>query len=332
MSFYYNINHGNSLNCNICSKNINNVINETQEFRCRGCNNNLCSNDPASQYQTQKIIQNTVRVKSSLYSMNLAALNVYQKPKYLPQLVDISGTNYIAGGNVNWNQMSDRKEPHIQNVKTASGSTYGASSTKSSVVRLRPGSMSPGGVGVDIKHNSYERYLNRIKGKGPVRRGVIPPNYGAPYIPFNRAYPIYGGKIIKTSIVNNCNCPIEDNNDKNNESKNDLLYKDSAIQDDIYKVTYKFNVSDFVWAKKIISDIKWYKAQIISINGNNYFIEFSDDNMKINTNVSNLRIYYDCPNNSCYDQTNILINIPIVNDTIEAGCTIFQNIANTQIL
>jgi hypothetical protein len=325
MAFYYNIKQDKSFNCIICSKNINNVINENQEFRCRGCNNNLCSNDPASQYQTQKIIQNTVRVKSSLYSMNLAALNVYQKPNYLPQIVDISGTNYISGGNVNWNQMSDRKEPHIQNVKTASGSTYGASSTKSSVVRLRPGSMSPGGVGVDIKHNSYERYLNRIKGKAPLRRGVIPANYGSPYIPFNRAYPIYGGKIMKTSIVNNCNCPIESN-------KDDLLYKNSAIQDNIYKVTYKFNVGDFVWAKKIITDTKWYKAQIISVTDNDYFIEFLDDNMKINTNVSNLHIYYDCPDYSCYDETIKSINIPIVGDVIEAGCTIFQNLSNTQIL
>ena len=50
------------------------------EYRCRGCNNNLTANDPASQYQRQKIIQNTVRVPTSLFTMNLGALNVYERP------------------------------------------------------------------------------------------------------------------------------------------------------------------------------------------------------------------------------------------------------------
>ena len=34
-----------------------------------GCNRNLSSSNPASQYQRLKIIQNTVRVPSSLYTM-----------------------------------------------------------------------------------------------------------------------------------------------------------------------------------------------------------------------------------------------------------------------
>jgi hypothetical protein len=119
--------------------------------------------------------------------------------------------------------MSDRKDPHIQVVKTGSGSTYGASSTRRTITRLRPGALSPGGSGVDIKHNSYERYLNRLKGKGPVRRGVIPPNFGVPYIPFNRAYPIYGGKTMKTSIVSGCDCP--DNRCKNDNSDIKLYEK-----------------------------------------------------------------------------------------------------------
>ena len=38
-------------------------------------------------------------------------------------------------------------------------------STRSSLTRLRPGSLNPGGKGVDIKHNSYNRYLARIKAK-----------------------------------------------------------------------------------------------------------------------------------------------------------------------
>ena len=77
---------------------------------CRWCNNNISYNDPASQYQTLKIIQNTVRVPASLYMNDLAALNVYQKP----------GEEY----GVNWNQMSDRRVRHVQPTTVAGGSFY----------------------------------------------------------------------------------------------------------------------------------------------------------------------------------------------------------------
>ena len=101
-------------------ENINQLYNDKSDIdtsncrtnQCRSCNKNLTSNDPASQYQKQKIIQNTVRVPSSLYTMNLAALNVYQKPKSVYSLVDIAGSNYVVSPGVNWNQMSDRREPH----------------------------------------------------------------------------------------------------------------------------------------------------------------------------------------------------------------------------
>jgi hypothetical protein len=41
-----------------------------------------------------------------------------------------------------------------------------------------------------------------------------------PYLPFNPAFPVYGDKLMKTSIVSGCNCP-ETSND------NDILYKSS---------------------------------------------------------------------------------------------------------
>ena len=157
------------------------------------CNRNLSAMDSSSQYQRLKLIQNTVRVPASLYMSDLGALNVYQTPGLY---------------NVNWNQMSDRRERHIQPTIVTGGSTYHGSSTRHTITRERPGAGCPGGAGVDIKHNSYYRYLARLKGKGPVRRGVIPPHFGTPII-FNPAYPIYGGKTTKTNIVNNCNCPIQ---------------------------------------------------------------------------------------------------------------------------
>lgn len=261
-------------------------------FSCRMCNQNLAGKDPASQYQRQKLIQNTVRVQSSLYSADLASLSAYKKPLDRYQILQQNGTIFAVPPGVNWNQMSDRPIPSVQVVKTGSGSAYGASSTKHTITRNRPGAMSPGGSGVDIKHNSYERYLNKIKGKGPVRRGIIPPNYGAP-IPFLRAYPIYGGKIVKTSIVNNCDCPIR-NDGYREQDKYIYGSTENAIQDQILGVNYKFHVGDYVWAKKYSTDETFYKAQIISIIDGVYTIRFTSDDTIINTTIDQLLIYFPC--------------------------------------
>ena len=269
----------------------NSIKNIEPDYSCRNCNSNLAGNDPASQYQRQKIIQNTVRVYASLYTANLGALTAYKRPLPTPQLVEQAGTVYEVPGGVNWNQMSDRYRPSVQVSKTASGSTYHPSSTRHTIVRNRPNALSPGGVGVDIKHNSYHRYLNRLKGKGPIRRGVIPPRYGEP-IPFNRAYPVYGGKTFKTNIVTGCDCP----DIPNNESGDYRIYgnKSSALQGEIYSVTYKYHEGDLVYARKSAIDETLYKAKIILINDDYYTIEFLDDNTIITTTGAGLSIYFDC--------------------------------------
>jgi hypothetical protein len=206
-------------------------------------------------------------------------------------VADNSGATYIVSPGVNWNQMSDRKEPHVQVVVSGSGSGYGANSTRRTITRLRPGALSPGGSGVDIKHNSYERYLNRLKGKGPIRRGVIPPTFGAPYIEFNRAFPVYGGKTIKTSIVSGCDCPeTELIND------NIKLYENSDTQNQILNVTYNYYVGDFVFAKKYYTDTKYEKASIISIIDGLYTVKFEDDT-EIVLFKCDLLIYFSC--NGC---------------------------------
>jgi hypothetical protein len=223
--------------------------------------------------------------------MNLAGLSGYQKPSQKYQLLEQAGTPYYAPPGVNWNQMSDRASPAIQLTKVASGSSYHSSSTRHSITRDRPGAMSPGGIGVDIKHNSYDRRLLRLKGKSVLRRGVIPPNYGAP-IPFNKAYPIYGGKVIKTGIINNCDCP----NITDNLAADTLIYgsKSSAIQDTIFSITYKFNIGDYVWAKKDVLNSILYKAQIIDIVNGVYTIKFVDDGQILQTSESSLTIYFNC--------------------------------------
>lgn len=177
------------------------IINNIQEippfyYRWRNCDTNLTSNTPANQYQRQKLIQNTVRVHSSLYTMNLGSLSAYTKPPTEPY------------GGVCWNQMSDRPFPSVQTTYVPTGKNSSLNRKNTSVTSSRPGCQSPGGIGCDIKHNSYDRYLNRLKGKSYLRRESFPSGFGAPEIAFNRAFPIYGGKVVKTNIINNCGCPV----------------------------------------------------------------------------------------------------------------------------
>jgi len=238
-----------------------------------GCAKNLCGIDPASQYIKLKLIQNTVRVPASLYLNDLGALTVYQRP-------------IAFYGNVNWNQMSDRAVRHVQPNLVAGGSFYHSSSTKHTITRCRPGAGCPGGSGVDIKHNSYDRYLARIKGKGPARRGVVPPNFGTP-IPFNPAYPVYGGKTMKTSIVgDNCTCPIT----RVGKEETKKLYH--ILINPVYlSMIFSYKVGDVVYA----TTAQGYNAIgiITDINGDIYTVIFEDEST-VTTTADCLLVYFPC--------------------------------------
>ena len=131
-----------------------------------------------------KRIENTVRVPSSEYTMNKSALNVYTPPE-----------SQFAF--VNWNQMSDRAVPGV----TRSNVPSHGNSTRSSLTRMRPGSMSAGGSkGVDMKHGSYDRYLARLKGKSVLRTSPNP--NGAQVI--NNAKSIKWGIAYSESCTYNC--------------------------------------------------------------------------------------------------------------------------------
>lgn len=120
---------------------------ENVTIQCKSCNG--CTNE--CDYQiTQKRIWKQVRVYSSLFTATKASANVVSHPNNLP---------LPTYANVNWHQSSDRNQPSVQTTLVP---TRG-NSTRTSITRLRPGSSSPGGKGVDIKHNSYDRYLNRRK-------------------------------------------------------------------------------------------------------------------------------------------------------------------------
>lgn len=254
----------------------NNFDNEHLDFMCRGNNFKLGSHDPAYQYQTQKIIQNTVRVPSSLYTMNLGAFNVYQKPSPL------------LGIGVNWNQMSDRALPHMQpNSGNSQGSFYHGSSTRHTQTGTQPGSCTPGGAGVDIKYNSYYRYLNRLKAKKDIRRGPIPPTFGLP-IPFSPAMPVYGGKTVKTSLVAGCNCPDSEVRSLRDDA---LLYR-AHFDPKMFDATIVYSIGQTVYAR-IDTSTPVLKAVILDIQHDIYTVQFQDETVA-NVSASQIMPYFPC--------------------------------------
>ena len=153
--------------------------------QCQTCPGDLSGGWPTDSHiaeSTQKKIWNVVRVPSSLYTMNIGALNV----------VDVSngGVNFT-----NWNQMSDRNLPSVQGAYHGLYVPSRGNSTKTSITRMRPGSGAPGGKGVDIKHNSYARYLARKKASN-IRTQTYPS-------PSLTPTPLQGNKTRAYGIVTN---------------------------------------------------------------------------------------------------------------------------------
>jgi hypothetical protein len=199
--------------------------------------------------------------------------------------------------------MSDRPEPSVQRASIPTGFNSSMNRRHTSVTSSRPGCQTPGGIGCDIKHNSYDRYLNRLKGKGPLRRGVIPPGFGTPYIQFNPAFPIFGAKTTKTSIVSGCDCPIENAAEK--LKQNIQIYNNPYWQPNP-EFNYEFKVGDYVYA--IETGTQFYKkALIIEISPEGvYSIQFLDGTTQEVNDVNNLLIYFPC---NCSDSTSSEVSV-----------------------
>jgi hypothetical protein len=235
----------------------------------------LTSTDPAYQYQAQKIIQKTTGVYSSLYDDNISALNIYQYPTRFDKQ--------------NWNQMSDRPNIHYQpNSANSHGSFYHPSSLRHTQTRLRPGALTPGGYGVDIKHNSYYRYLGRLKGKKNLRRGTVPYEYGNPI----KGGGIYGAKTIKTNIVTGCNICEENpspeylQNEKRIYKINDVENKIKSTLPESYPVgtrVFGLHPGTKVYSPAIIKSI---------INNDLVLIYFTDTPFTQTCDYSELYSYY----------------------------------------
>ena len=125
-------------------------------IQCKSCNDSGCNG--CYDIIRQKRIWNQVRIPSSQLTSVTQAENV---------VGGINNQPTISNANVNWNQSSDRANASIQLLYRPTN----GNSTKTSITRERPGSQSPGGKGVDVKHNSYDRYLARKK--APVLRTEV---------------------------------------------------------------------------------------------------------------------------------------------------------------
>ena len=185
--------------------------------------------------------------------------------------------------------MSDRPVPSVQRASIPTGYATSMNRRHTSVTSSKPGSQTPGGAGCDIKHNSYDRYLNRLKGKAPMRRGVVPQNFGKP-IPFNPAFPVYGGKTMKTNIVNSCDCPIT--TPVQNEEQNIILYNNPLWQPYPYS-EYGFSVGNYVYAKQTGNNF-YTRAIVVSIDSGVYTIQFDNGVIQTESNVYNLLVYFPC--------------------------------------
>ena len=112
--------------------------------------------------------------------MNLAAQNVVggknNKPK--PEFA-----------NVNWNQMSDR---------AVSGEVKRTMQVPRRRTRAWPGKTSAPGKGVDVKHDSYARYLARLKAPNMrTKKGISKPDDKKKF---------YGNKYQVFGFIPGCEC------------------------------------------------------------------------------------------------------------------------------
>jgi hypothetical protein len=172
---------------------------QTKVVGCITCPSGTNILAPGIKEVIQKRIQHQVRAPASAYTMNLGALTIagpFQN-KPVPKYHD-----------VNWNQSSDRNRPanSLISMKYRRNVPSHGNSTKFTLTRNRPGASAPGGEGVDIKHNSYYRYLGRLKSKslktGPIAN--TPTRTKGSKIGYNPTFK--GNKLKNYGMVAGCKC------------------------------------------------------------------------------------------------------------------------------
>lgn len=126
---------------------------------------------------TERRIQNQVRVHESQYIDVLGAVTI--AGNYLDLSANLVNgesrpASMVWGNRFNLRNQSDQREAARtgSNIpRNSEGSTNyvnvptRGNSTRSTITANKPGAMTPGGYGVDVKHGSYARYLGKLKGR-----------------------------------------------------------------------------------------------------------------------------------------------------------------------
>ena len=180
---------------NNCDCNFGNIL--YLPIQCRSCTLFDANGKPLigdSQGANQKRIWNQARVSQSEYLITRAAWSVVGGRENFANTAN--GAQYPY---VNWNQMSDRRQAHIQ---TAYHPSRG-NSTKTTLTSIKPGACAPAGRGVDVKHDSYARYLARKKSRA-LKIGPSSPsaNFGNKTRPYNITMNIGA----RPSLINSGSC------------------------------------------------------------------------------------------------------------------------------
>jgi len=157
--------------------------------RCEGCIS-------INQKQIEKRIQNQIGVSNS-------------------QMLDVKKSITIGSDYLNnpinttelypFKNMSDRRMAHF--IKNNNVPTRG-NSLRSSVTGNRPGSMAPGGKGVDVKHGSYARYLGKLKSKNIISNEI---QQNVNLTSASRTRAVTNNKQFRFSIINTSNCKCNGN-------------------------------------------------------------------------------------------------------------------------
>ena len=182
--------------------------------------NNLLKNSICSSINpktTQAKIQNQVGVPSSLRNSVLNSINIRgNKDNITINQVERQSSN-IWGDDFYLRNQSDRLFPSNSKIDIQNNVPTRASSTLTSITQNRPGSLDPVGVGVDVKHGSYARYLGKKRANN---------NFTNKNGPFNiqnvnnsvkrlqlensgigaRSNPAQDNKLFRFQIISNKNC------------------------------------------------------------------------------------------------------------------------------
>lgn len=178
--------------------------------RCMACNGN--ENKLTKIQYINKKIQGIVGVSESEFITNLTGgvVNSHSRAPFKNKNFNknFNKGEIFAGiptsirpfyGAGTWNQASDRPLPAGSRVK-----------------KSKTGSSIHVGIGVDVKHNSYARYLARIKGKNLKVKNISNNNLQQIVNTLNKNKPVVNNKPLPLMIVqqamktsNACACPIK---------------------------------------------------------------------------------------------------------------------------